>query len=95
MNRCWLAGSLGDALHGVLCAAGYNLRWLLGAIARGRIGRLFRPWPGSAADDAQRVGGAVIDEEGLCPCNRCTEAEVCRAELNFAERTTENLNSER
>lgn len=41
MNRCWLAGSLGDALHAVLCAAGYNLRWLLRAVARGRIARLF------------------------------------------------------
>ncbi len=41
MNRCWLAGSLGDALHTVLCAAGYNLRWLLRAVVRGRIRRLF------------------------------------------------------
>ena len=41
MNRCWLAGSLGDALHAVLCAAGYNLRWLLRAIAAGRVRRLF------------------------------------------------------
>ena len=41
MNRCWLAGSLGDALHAVLCAAGYNLRWLLRAVVRGRIKRLF------------------------------------------------------
>ena len=40
MNRCWLQGSLGDALHAVLCAAGYSLRWLLRAIARGHIGRL-------------------------------------------------------
>lgn len=29
MDRCWLQGQLGDALHAVLCAAGYNLRWLL------------------------------------------------------------------
>jgi len=41
MNRCWLAGSLGDALHTVLCAAGYNLRWLLRAVVRGQIKRLF------------------------------------------------------
>ncbi len=41
MNRCWLAGAIGDALHTVLCAAGYNLRWLLRAIARGRITPLF------------------------------------------------------
>jgi transposase, IS5 family len=34
MDRCWLQGSIGDALHAVLCAAGYNIRWLLRAIAR-------------------------------------------------------------
>jgi len=34
MDRCWLKGQLGDALHAVLCAAGYNLRWLLRAIVR-------------------------------------------------------------
>ena len=34
MDRCWLKGSLGDALHAVLCAAGYNLRWLMRAMVR-------------------------------------------------------------
>ena len=34
MDRCWLNGATGDALHAVLCAAGYNLRWLLRAIVR-------------------------------------------------------------
>lgn len=34
MRRCWLKGQMGDAVHAVLCAAGYNLRWLLRAIAR-------------------------------------------------------------
>jgi IS5 family transposase len=34
MDRCHLKGSLGDALHAVLCAAGYNLRWLMRAMAR-------------------------------------------------------------
>ena len=34
MDRCWLKGALGDALHTISCAAGYNLRWLLRAIAR-------------------------------------------------------------
>ncbi len=37
MDRCWLKGELGDALHAVLCAAGYNLRWLLRAILAGVI----------------------------------------------------------
>jgi transposase, IS5 family len=33
MQRCWLKGALGDALHALSCAAGYNIRWLLRAIA--------------------------------------------------------------
>jgi transposase, IS5 family len=33
MERCWLQGAVGDALHAVSCAAGFNLRWLLRAIA--------------------------------------------------------------
>lgn len=40
MRRCWLKGSDGDALHAVLCAAGFNIRWLLRAIARGGIAAL-------------------------------------------------------
>ena len=34
MDRCWLKGAEGDALHAVMCAAGFNIRWLLRAIAR-------------------------------------------------------------
>jgi IS5 family transposase len=26
MDRCWLQGAMGDALHAISCAAGYNLR---------------------------------------------------------------------
>jgi transposase, IS5 family len=52
MQRCWLQGELGDALHALSCAAGYNIRWLLRAIA------------GKAAKDAKafllaRLGMAV------------------------------------
>ena len=32
MDRCWLKGAQGDALHAVLCAAGFNIRWLMRAI---------------------------------------------------------------
>jgi len=41
LDRCWLQGALGDALHTISCAAGYNLRWLLRAIARKGIGPAF------------------------------------------------------
>jgi IS5 family transposase len=45
MHRCWMKGALGDALHAVLCAAGYNLRWLLRAVAhRGLKALLFALW---------------------------------------------------
>ena len=44
MDRCHLRGSLGDALHAVLCAAGYNLRWLMRAMLRlGLAATLLRP----------------------------------------------------
>ena len=41
MSRCALKGAEGDALHAVLCAAGYNIRWLLRAIARMKLKALF------------------------------------------------------
>ena len=34
MDRCYLKGEMGDRLHAVLCAAGYNIRWLLRMIAK-------------------------------------------------------------
>ena len=33
MQHCHLLGQAGDRLHAVLCAAGYNIRWLLRQIA--------------------------------------------------------------
>lgn len=33
MDRCHLKGERGDRLHAVLCAAGYNIKWLLRMIA--------------------------------------------------------------
>lgn len=41
MDRCWLRGQQGDALHAVLCAAGYNLRWLMRAMVRLGLKALF------------------------------------------------------
>lgn len=41
MDRCWLQGALGDALHTINCAAGYNLRWLMRAITRLGLGPAF------------------------------------------------------
>lgn len=33
LDRCHLKGALGDAMHGVCCAIGFNVRWLLRKIA--------------------------------------------------------------
>jgi IS5 family transposase len=41
MDRCWLQGAMGDALHALSCAAGYNVRWLLRAIVRLGLSGLF------------------------------------------------------
>lgn len=41
LDHCWLKGALGDALHAVSCAAGYNLRCLMRAVARLGIGPAF------------------------------------------------------
>ena len=42
MDRCHLKASEGDAIHAVLCAAGYNIRWLLRMIAKKGLGLLLR-----------------------------------------------------
>ena len=34
MDRCPLKGEQGNRLHAVLCAAGYNIKWLLRMIAK-------------------------------------------------------------
>ena len=34
MQRCWLQGQTGDALHALCWALGYNLRWLMRAVLR-------------------------------------------------------------
>lgn len=42
MDRCHLKGEDGDRLHAVLCAAGYNIKWLLRMIARKGVLFLWR-----------------------------------------------------
>lgn len=42
MGRCHLKGEQGDRLHAVLCAAGYNIRWLLRMIAKKGVAFLWQ-----------------------------------------------------
>jgi IS5 family transposase len=47
MDRCHLKGEMGDRLHAVLCAAGYNIKWLLRMIAKKGLQQASfwgRPW---------------------------------------------------
>jgi transposase, IS5 family len=41
MIRCYLKGGVGDALHAISCAAGYNICWLMRAIMRLGLKGLF------------------------------------------------------
>ncbi|KQP13043.1 IS5 family transposase [Pseudorhodoferax sp. Leaf267] len=59
MDRCWLHGASGDALHAVLCAAGYNIRWLLRAIVRLGLKGLFAPLLALLATLATALAAAV------------------------------------
>jgi IS5 family transposase len=42
MDRCHLKGERGDRLHAVLCAAGYNIKWLLRMIVTKGVAFLWR-----------------------------------------------------
>jgi IS5 family transposase len=62
MNRCHLKGEIGDQLHAVLCAAGYNIRWLLRMIrAKGlrALLRVLRAMRETAVGDEQRLQDSV------------------------------------
>lgn len=83
-RRCWLRGQLGDALHAVLCAAGYNLRWLMQGVVRLGIKPIFCArggWLGG------RCSTAVILNWSLPPAVSVgfeIENEFCRADYGFA-----------
>ena len=42
LNQCHLKGEIGDRIHAVLCAAGYNIRWLLRMIVKKRLRAFLR-----------------------------------------------------
>lgn len=56
MDRGRLQGALGDALHCLNCAAGYNLRWLMKATARLSIGVVFLGSVAFATDERDYGG---------------------------------------
>lgn len=61
LRRNWLKGSGGDVLHPVLCAAGYNLRWLMRAVVRLGLNALVVLWI------LLQMLGRLLSEERPCP----------------------------
>lgn len=62
MDRCHLKGELGDRLHAVLCAAGYNIRWLLRMIVLKGLRAFLRLLQPARLSDFGRVFGALISK---------------------------------
>jgi IS5 family transposase len=58
LDRCWLQGALGDALHSISCATGYNLRWLIRAIVRLGIGAFFLRLLLAASQQPRAIGAS-------------------------------------
>lgn len=63
MDRCWMLGATGDALHALSCALGYNIRWLMRALqarARRALSSLLR----MVAVRAEQDGHGLVSRSG-------------------------------
>ena len=65
MGRCHLKGEIGDRLHAVLCAAGYNIRWLLRMILKKGLGLLLRLLQASGGVDLAHKLTQIIGHNRL------------------------------
>jgi transposase, IS5 family len=74
MDRCHLKGEMGDRIHAVLCAAGYNIKWLLRMIGTRGIPFLqsiflrlkwVTAWGGSQLAAIEKVATQLIRQSGL------------------------------
>ena len=96
LDRCWLQGATGDALHAISCAAGYNIRWLLRVIAALGVGALFLVPDDVCCLAPNRRRRYVNCHRGLLGryAGRAIasamgrRAGTCRRDLNFAGPTT-------
>lgn len=76
------AGQIGDALHAVLCAAGYNLRWLLRAMGSvGPDGSFIAPALSVDAGNHSAQRFALDDLSGILRFGGYRRRE---SEMNFA-----------
>jgi hypothetical protein len=83
MNKCHLKGSTGDSLHAVLCAAGFNIRWLLGMFTKKRIGLFLRLLQASCLGHIT----LAVNCEKFLPTNRSSQVQCvwCWPENEFFE----------
>ena len=55
MDRCHLKGETGDRIHAVLCAAGFNIKWLLRMILKKGVKPFLRLLSGTHIDQIQKA----------------------------------------
>ena len=83
MDRCHLKGEIGDRLHAVLCAAGYNIRWLLRMIVKKGVaflqsvllclhhgGSVWRPWLTAVVATLGATAKSWLSAKQLAPIQR-------------------------
>ena len=98
MDRCWLKGTQGDALHAVLCAAGFNVRWLLRAVARLGLPGLLLTLFGLAlyARNKAAILGALLQVPTLhspgCPIDRYVTVNASGMDFASPALYARNLN---
>lgn len=60
MNRCHLKGAVGESLHAVLCAAGYNIRWLQRMIVKKGLSLFLRLLQAAGFTDLLRKSRGIF-----------------------------------
>ena len=76
MDRCHLKGWQGDALHALLRAAGYNIRWLLRMIVKKGLGLLLCLMPAVGLMAVWQKFAAVIDQTRLKSSTKCPVVRI-------------------
>ena len=77
MDRCHLKGQTGDRLHAVLCAAGYNIRWLLRMITRKGVAFLLRLYLRLCTDMAVSLNELQAPHSWSMSASRTPSTAVC------------------
>ncbi len=93
MDRCWLQGALGDALHALSCAAGYNIRWLLRAIVRLGLKVAFLRLFLTAMTGLEKVKSTMLIRLSH-PLTRCSGARFFGIKLGIGGRGNSACNAE-